>query len=69
MLVEVVVRVEAELEPFPNLFGYLNLARSRPAFMRAFAAQKAVADAAGEPLKIVSASRHSSPCSSSGFFC
>jgi glutathione S-transferase len=52
MLVEVLVRVEAELKPFPNLVAYVDRARDRPAFKRAFAAQKAVADAAGEPLKI-----------------
>lgn len=46
MTVEVLLRVESELAAFPNLVAYVDRARARPAFKRAFAAQKAVADAA-----------------------
>ncbi|MGZ2413026.1 glutathione S-transferase [Sphingomonas sp. F9_3S_D5_B_2] len=59
MLVEVLLRVENELAAFPNLLRYVDRARARPAFQRAFAAQKAVADAAigPAPLNITQSGR------------
>lgn len=46
MMVEVLLRVDDQLDTFANLRGYADRARARPAFRRAFAAQKAVAEAA-----------------------
>lgn len=46
MMVEVLLRVEGELAAYPNLRAYVDRARARPAFERAFTAQKAKADAA-----------------------
>lgn len=59
MLVQVLVRVEGELSAYPNLRSYVDRARARPGFKRAFDAQKAVADAAGEagPLNVTAAVR------------
>ena len=44
MMVEVLLRIEGSevLKGFPNLVAYTDRARDRPAFKRAFAAQKAV---------------------------
>ena len=42
MMVEVLLRVPDALAAFPNLVAYTQRARHRPAFKRAFAAQKAV---------------------------
>ncbi|RYE60392.1 MAG: glutathione S-transferase family protein [Hyphomicrobiales bacterium] len=48
MMVMVLRRLEPEmLEEYPNLSAYVARAEQRPAYQRAFAAQKAVADAAG----------------------
>lgn len=48
MMVEVLLRLEGSglLEAFPNLAAYVDRARERPAFKRAFAAQLAVFTAA-----------------------
>jgi len=46
MMIEVLLRVEDALADFPNLLAYVDRGRARSAFKRAFAAQKAVADAA-----------------------
>jgi len=43
MMVEVLLRLEGQMvDEFPNLVAYCDRARERPAFRRAFAAQKAV---------------------------
>ena len=42
MMVEVLLRAPDALAAFPNLVAYTQRARERPAFRRAFAAQKAV---------------------------
>ena len=47
MMVEVLLRLEGQLiDEFPNLVAYCDRARERPAFKRAFAAQKAVFEGA-----------------------
>jgi glutathione S-transferase len=47
MMVEVLLRLEGQMvDEFPNLVAYCDRARARPAFKRAFAAQKAVFEAA-----------------------
>ena len=43
MMVEVLLRLEGQqIEEFPNLVAYCDRARARPAFNRAFAAQRKV---------------------------
>lgn len=43
MMVEVLLRLEGQrIDAFANLAAYCDRARQRPAFKRAFAAQKAV---------------------------
>lgn len=47
MMVEVLLRLEGQhIDAFPNLVAYCDRARQRPAFKRAFAAQKAIFDEA-----------------------
>ncbi|MBX3476098.1 MAG: glutathione S-transferase family protein [Brevundimonas sp.] len=48
MMINVLMRAESSglMEAFPNLTAYLARGRARPAFQRAFAAQKAVFEAA-----------------------
>ena len=49
MMVEVLLRLEGQLiDEFTNLMAYCDRARERPAFKRAFAAQKAVFDEASK---------------------
>jgi glutathione S-transferase len=49
MMVEVLLRLEGQMiDEFPNLVAYCDRARQRPAFTRAFAAQKAVFEQASK---------------------
>jgi len=49
MMVEVLLRLEGQMiDEFPNLVAYGDRARERPAFKRAFAAQKAVFEEASK---------------------
>jgi len=49
MMVEVLLRLEGQMiDEFPNLVAYCDRARERPAFKRAFAAQKAVFEEASK---------------------